>query len=207
MPRALRIVISRVAPLAIGCAVWSAVARFDDPRQQLTTAEQVRLASLITQHKFVVEMHLSESGLPYHISTISPEAHTLFNHKPLATLHFLKQQVTDSDPETSVRAGAIAMAASEGLYDARSYLFFLSREYDDVDPQIGRSRRQILARMVNSRIEKIATAKTQASVDSPQRDRGTLGADRLPLEARQEDKTLVVNLVRTSEGVGYWTRR
>lgn len=207
MVRASRIVTSFVAAFAVGCGIWSAIPRFEDPSRRLTAAEEGRLANLITEHRFVVATLLNEFGIPYHTSKISPEAHALFNQKPLATLHFLHRQVSYGDAETSVRAAAIAMAAGKEFYDPWIFLDFVKRDYDSIDPHIGRSRRQTLLKMVDRRIEEIAQSKAQSSEKLPRLDRATLGRDRWPREVNQDDETVVVTLVRTPAGTGYWSHR
>jgi hypothetical protein len=112
-----RLVICCLAILYVGFSVWVVADRVAHPFPPLTEDEQSRLEKLIEIHEFTFELHLNESGLPYLISTIDPEAHALFRQKPLSMLNFLRGEVAERGPDESLRAATIALAAGEDSYD------------------------------------------------------------------------------------------
>ena len=203
LPRA-RLKICCVTILCVGFSVWVIVDRVAHPLPPLTEDEQSRLEKLIENHEFTFELHLNESGLPYLISTIDPEAHALFRQKPLSFLNFLRGEVAKRGPDESLRAATIALAAGEDSYDARFY-YSMKQDYDDFDTTFGNTRRGELLKMIDNRMERVALAAHEMTERAGRRDRGTLGRDR-HLEAHPEAEVVIVDLVQTNRGEGYWMR-
>jgi hypothetical protein len=160
---------------------------------------------LIADHEFLLELHVNESGLPYHTSTLDPEVHALFAQNPIATLHFLRREVTESEPKLSIRAAALALETGKDSYSAWLY-DLLEQDYDKENPYGNTHRDRLLAK-IDDRIKKISADERKTNVTARRPDRGTLGSERQTIEeADPTDELVVVELVETSQGKGYWMR-
>jgi hypothetical protein len=79
----------------------------------------------------------------------------------------------------------------------------LKQDYDDFD-KISGTRRAKLVKMIDNRMERVALAAPKMTERAGRRDRGTLGRERHTDEVHPSEDVIVVNLVETSQGTGYW---